>query len=665
MKKILLFVLAPLSWVGFAQESCELAMEIGTGIYTVSYAGIEAQPVQNCVNTASTPTAMVAWFKFLPIESKIYKINSDVPGQNLFDTRVHIYSGTCGELTCIGGDDDSGDGNTSSYVFYAIAGVEYYIAWDSQYNSNNFNFEIDELQPSEEGISWFPTNNVGGNTGGIYGLVDADGDYIDDLVGITSTEIFINKLDNFNGFNRTNIPFNAPLNYLPTWSMTGGDLNNDGINDFVIGNGQRAVIVHSYPNGTAEHFMQNTYVFSQRTNIVDLNNDGFNDVFVCHDVAPNIQYRNNGDGTYTYVQGGMGIHPNGGNYGSIFVDFDNDGDQDLFIAKCKAGNSSASKDEFFRNDGNYVFTDITAETDLGLLSQSWSSAWADFNNDGFMDVMIGVSTHTTGSHVLRLNNGDGTFTDATVGSGWDDNTTTSLEYLAHDFDNDGWVDILHSNGNIMKNNGDGTFTSTAASGAVPGGIGDINNDGFLDIFYGNNVRLAIPNQNNWLKVTLEGVESNRNGIGARVEIHGPWGIQIRDVRSGEGFKYMHSLNTHFGIGQNEGIDQLVIRWPSGTVDIINNPTINQVQHIVEGTTLSDSNWELTQIKVSPNPTSEILQVQGATFTKAKIYDSLGRVVAEQDFVNNTLNVASLAKGIYVLVATADSGLAKTVRFIKE
>ena len=664
MKKLLLYLIAPFTWCGYAQYSCDSAFEIGMGEFVGSFVDIPNQPLLNCANTGQTSTPKVMWYKFVPTETKLYRIHSNVPGFPINDTRVHIYVGDCTNLMCLAGDDDSGDGNSSSVIISATAGVPLYIAWDAQYNSNDFRWAIEELTTVEDGISWI--NIPGSMTNNMMGFIDADGDYIDDMVGVNAQSVIIRKIDSNNNYTTESIPFtNGTLGYMPGWSMTGGDLNNDGINDYVIGNGQRAVIVHVLPDLTANFHMENTYVFSQRTNIVDLNNDGFNDVFVCHDVSANIQYRNNGDGTYTYNQGGMGDHPSGGNYGSIFVDYDNDGDQDLFIAKCKAGSSSASRDELFRNDGDYNFTNVTAEYGFDFESQSWSSAWGDFNNDGFMDVMVGVSTHGTGGHTLRLNNGDGTFTDATAGSGWDTNTGTSYEYLAHDFDNDGWLDILYNANGYMRNNGDNTFTYTSAAGALVGGIGDINNDGFLDIFNGNTVRLAIPNNNNWLKVTLEGVDSNRNGIGARLEIHGAWGVQIRDIRSGEGFRYMHTLNGHFGIGQHAEIDQLVIRWPSGNVDIINNPTINEVTHVVEGSTLSNSTWEATRISVYPNPANTILHVAGAEFTTAKVYDAVGRVVLQAPFVANALDVAHLAKGVYVLVATADNGLTKTVRFIKE
>src|SRR5690606_359375 len=156
-------------------------------------------------------------------------------------------------------------------------------------------------------------------------------------------------------------------------------------------------------------------------------------------------------------------------------------------------------------------------------------AWGDYDNDGDMDVMVGSST---GSHKLKRNDLDKTnsveepFVDITTGSGFDTNASTNIEHVAYDFDNDGFIDILGGGNKIMFNQGNMTFLPVAYSGIGVGAIGDFNNDGFLDIQSGGVLRINSGNGNNWIKMNLQGVQSNRNGIGARVEIHGPWGIQI-------------------------------------------------------------------------------------------------------------------------------------------
>lgn len=210
--------------------------------------------------------------------------------------------------------------------------------------------------------------------------------------------------------------------------------------------------------------------------MVDIDNDGHLDAFVCHDVAPNVYYLNDGTGNLTYHQGGLGDHPNGGNYGSIWVDYNNDHLPDLFIAKCRGGSGTANINEMHRNNGNGTFTDVSIATGLADPVQTWSSAWNDFDNDGWMDVIVGASSSANGMHKFMHNNGDETFTDITSGSGIDSFPGLSTEYASYDFNNDGFADVL-TPGYILFNNGNGTFTSQAYSMSM-GAVGDLNNDGF-------------------------------------------------------------------------------------------------------------------------------------------------------------------------------------------
>lgn len=116
-----------------------------------------------------------------------------------------------------------------------------------------------------------------------------------------------------------------------------------------------------------------------------------------------------------------------------------------------------------------------------------------------------------------------------------------------------------------------------------GSFGDLNNDGYIDTYYnGEMYRNAALSGNNWIKINTTGVQSNIDGIGARVEIYTASGIQIRDVRSGEGFEYMSTLNTHFGIGSDTAITHIIIYWPNSGCEAFINPPINQAFNAVEG-----------------------------------------------------------------------------------
>jgi len=506
--------------------------------------------------------------------------------------------------------------------------------------------------------------------GGQYGIcaVDMNGDYLDDVVSVSSTNIQIFFQNEDGTFTEQNFP-TTPATYLPSWSIAAGDITGNGFNDLLYGGGSGVTFMYANNDGTGYTEVSGPeFVFSQRSNFIDIDNDGNLDAFVCHDIAPNVYYINDGDGNLTFNQGGLGDHPTGGHYGSIWIDYNNDGHMDLFIAKCSGGGqgSQAKFNELHRNNGDGTFTDVSVESGLRDPLQTWSSAWGDFNNNGFMDVLVGASSFSDGGHKLMRNNGDGTFTDVTAGSGFDVFGGTSIEHATYDFNNDGYLDIMGNSNTLYLNNGDMTFTPYVVpfSGAA---IADLNNDGFLDAYRGNQIHYNDGNDNNWIVINTQGVESNRNGIGARVEITSALGTQIRDVRSGEGFRYMSTLNTHFGIGSDTEIEEIVIKWPSGTVDVISNPDINTSHLIIEGQSLGVNDNRITSISLSPNPTANNLTItykENLIGSQASIIDVSGRLIQTVTLSSNTLNVSELKSGVYFLNISINGRLA-TLKFIKK
>lgn len=484
------------------------------------------------------------------------------------------------------------------------------------------------------------------NVNGEAAIFDLNGDNLDDIVGATTTNIHVHYQQPDGSLIEDNIS-TPNADFSPSWSMAAGDLNNDGYADFVYGAGSGVSIMTSTSDGTAytEHSGPE-YVFSQRTNMVDINNDGELDVFVCHDVDPNVFYLNDGNGNMTFFQGGLGNTPQGGNYGSVWIDYDNDHDIDLFIAKCGAD----PWNQLHRNDGNGSFTDVTAETGLTSNVQTWSSAWGDYDNDGDMDLFVGASSTGNGGHQLMRNDG-GVFTDVTAGSGLLNSIGTSIENCTQDFNNDGYLDILGLGGAMMLNNGDMTFTETPVS-ATNGAIGDVNSDGFLDILTWNDLHINDGNLNNYLRVHLQGVESNRDGIGARVEITSAMGTQIRDIRSGEGFSYMSSLTAHYGIAQDTEIEQVVVHWPSGTMDVIHNPSINSLLEIVEGSTSVGVNeFAKEEWSLYPTPTQDFINIRSTADLSGASYvviDVLGQAVLTGADLVNQIDISSLSSGNYVV-----------------
>ncbi len=398
------------------------------------------------------------------------------------------------------------------------------------------------------------------------------------------------------------------------WAMVVGDVNNDGFCDVMAGGYYDKVKVLTATGGGASYTSQNlpgADIFVQGANFADINNDGWLDVFSCHDDGESRIWGNDGLGGFVTADDwiDMATTPasdNSGNYGSVWTDFDNDRDLDLYIAKCRQGVDNPADprriNALFVNDGQNNYTEQAGEYGLKIGWQSWTADMQDIDNDGDMDCL--VTNHDHNLQLLR-NDGSGHYTDISMEAGVGGTNGGFLQGIMRDLDNDGFVDIITVEPThvFMNNGGDGTFTEIANpfGGTDLGTLaaGDLNNDGFQDIYAAYACGIGNPcnipdklwmntttNGNNYIAFNLQGNVSNRMGVGARVEIHGPWGIQIREVRAGESYGIQNSLTQYFGIGTETAVEYVVVYWPSGTVDVVQNPTINQKNTIAEGVTCS-------------------------------------------------------------------------------
>jgi hypothetical protein len=229
----------------------------------------------------------------------------------------------------------------------------------------------------------------------------------------------------------------------------------------------------------------------------DFRNAGLLDLFVCNYGGTNDYYRNNGDGTFTKVTQQDPVLDNDAHTGTAAADFDNDGNLDLLVS-AGVGASSGARNKLYHNNGNGTFSRVSGGTLTNGVGYYNACAWADYDHDGFVDAFItndGNSSSTGGKNLLFHNKGDGTFTATFLGFG------SGAGTLWADYDNDGFDDLLVVNyysanavNNLYHNNGNGTFTPATNSvttdlwpaGAQGAAWGDYDNDGLLDLFVSDN-----------------------------------------------------------------------------------------------------------------------------------------------------------------------------------
>ncbi len=670
MKKTLLFILLFIFQQIKAQDTCLTAVPITAGYYTVDAINGTDVPSPICAENGTGATAG-EWYSYTPTQNYTITISTELEINLNKDTRIHIYSGTCSSLTCIAGDDDAGSigtGYLSIVNFNVAAGTTYIIAFDNRWSSSGFDFELTESPIVIPPIS-FTTPQQISISPIICNVADMNGDFLDDITYVEGNQITILTQKTVGGFDTIVMPLSTYV-LTPDWSIAAGDFDRNGFNDLALGNGSRVTILKANETGT--NFSIIAYpqsIFTQRTNFVDINNDGNLDLWACHDVAQSHAYKNDGIGNLNFDISLMPTLAIGGNYQSLWIDYDNDGDMDMYLSKCRGGAAVGDPQRInllYKNNGDGTFSECGATAGVNDGSQSWSTAIEDFDNDGDLDILL---SNISDTNKFYLNNGDGTFTDIYSTTGIDAQVG-SWELQAADFNNDGFMDFIWQNGKeLYLNNGDLTFSGYDIN-FNEGGIGDLNNDGFLDVQFANYVYYNVPNGNNWVKINLKGITSNSNGIGARIEIYGAWGKQIREIRSGHGFSHMSSLNAYFGIGTATEITKIVVKWPSGIVDTLWNPTINSAIFIPESSTLNTVINNYTQnLTVYPNPTSNYLKIhwnQNENIANsATIYDVSGKKIKEEKITNNTVSVQNLQKGTYILEIKNEKGKKYSCKFIKE
>lgn len=531
-------------------------------------------------------------------------------------------------------------------------------------------------------------------------IADLNGDGTDDLVitngpggGGAADFVYINGVPNGSSFQT------STLNMPQANSSVGatiGDANNDGLQDlFVTTWYGQSNMLYVGGQGFASSFTFLAGSYSEAAAWGDYDNDGLLDLYVSNSYVnlQNALLRNvTLAGTPFPVLDNVADIPPvldaAPSRGVSWIDYDNDGDLDLFVC-----NEENTPNALYRNDGNGQFTRILNAGDLFAVTRSTMSAsWGDVNNDGHPDLFLANAGYfQPQANQLLLNNGDGSFS-AKPGP-WDTDGGCSYSSAFADYDNDGDLDLVVSNGFcggaivnfLYLNDGQGNFSrdensisnlSTPCSYGVA--WGDLNNNGFPDLAIAtcrNTNQVPLPNNiiwlnqgngNQWLKVKLFGTYSNQGGVGARLRlkttIQGQSVWQMRDISTQTGYCSQNSLTAHFGLGDALHADSLIVEWPSGIRQHFGSISAQQefivIEEIVSNTTKTDGIQH--QWRISPNPARDWLDVQGllpvgASSCALTILDTNGRQLWEKHLVVDghwqqriDLQALGLAAGIYFL-----------------
>src|SRR5580704_6303117 len=334
---------------------------------------------------------------------------------------------------------------------------------------------------------------------------------------------------------------------------------------------------------------------------------------------PDHLFHNNGDGTFTGVSVKAGVDDKPGYYGlgAVFVDINNDGKTDLLV-----GNDS-TPNYLYLNKGDGTFEDVSyssgfALNDAGRETASMGIAVGDFENNGMLDVFN--TTFSDDYKPLYRNEGDANFTDISYHIGLGEVTVPFLSWgdAFMDYDNDGWKDLLMSDGHVYpqadkynwgtswkerpmlfhNKQGKGFENVPAVEGTgladvIAGrgmAVGDLFNDGKLDavinVMDGHPVLLrnVDSDKNHWLEMKLVGgPKSPRDAVGATVYVIANGMKQRGDVISGGSYLSTNDPRPHFGLGQATTVDAIEVHWPSGKVEHFTAPGVDRIVSITEGT----------------------------------------------------------------------------------
>jgi len=396
-------------------------------------------------------------------------------------------------------------------------------------------------------------------------------------------------------------------------------------------NGPPNFLMHNQGDGTFADVTEtsgmnannNRYTFT--CGWVDFDRDGRPDLYVVNDFGRKNLYRNNGDGTFADVASEAGVEDVGAGMSVCWFDYDNDGQQDLYVADMwsAAGGRVSTQGNFledapedirallrkhaggnslFHNGGNGHFADTSADAGVQMGRWSWSSDAWDFDHDGYPDLYIANGMisgpdrrelssffwrQTVAQTPVRLDPKEQPVPSPRYELGWN-----AINELIR---SDGtWAG--YERNNFYANNRDGTFSEIAGTVGLDFiedsrsfALADFDRDGRLEVFLKNRsgpqlriLHNEMENLGTSIALRLVGHKSNRDAIGADVTLEVGGLRQVKFVQAGGGFLSQHTKDLHFGLGSTRDPVHATVRWPSGLVQTFEKLPIGNLIRIEEG-----------------------------------------------------------------------------------
>ncbi|MCC6589093.1 MAG: CRTAC1 family protein [Bryobacterales bacterium] len=416
------------------------------------------------------------------------------------------------------------------------------------------------------------------------------------------------------------------INQLGGLNLVSTDYNNDGRPDIYVLRGgwefpMRNSLLRNNGNGTftdvtAEAGLAAPATASQTAVWFDFDQDGWLDLFVGNEFAPSQLFRNLGNGRFEDVGVKAGVARSAFTKGSAAADYDNDGLPDLYVSNFGEANF------LYHNNGDGTFTEVAGSLGVTKPDYSFPVWFMDYDNDGWQDLFVSgyvqsladvargyLSQPVQGETFKVYRNLKGRFADVTREVGMARNALT-MGCNFGDFDNDGYLDFYLGTGapsygalvpNLLFRNMKGKLfqdvTYSAGVGHLQKGHGiafaDLDNDGDQDLFlhsggavpgdsYANALFANPGNRNGWVEVKVAGMKTNRAAIGTRLRLTLTDGRELhRVINTGTSFG-TSPLQQHIGLG-TAGVRSLVVYWPtSKTTQTFQNVTPNQAIEITEG-----------------------------------------------------------------------------------